>query len=297
MIISLVIISCVSLAATTGTGSFPGEEKNEEACSLGILVLPSCKDIKSACPNTVTDYYQLRDREDEEIHKVYCNMDELCGDSQGGWMRVAYLNMSDPSENCPMGTLLNEKNGVRGCGRYQSGGCASLVFSSKAVHYSQVCGRVYGYQKGTTDGIGQHKNKNLNDNYVDGISITRGNPRKHIWTFISGHYETTPFAGRSSTCPCSNGQKLPEYVSNDYFCESGNSDDYRSRTKLYTEDMLWDGKQCGAIEQECCSVPGLPWFHRTFETPTTEDIEIRICGNQNIYDEDTPIAFYEIYVK
>jgi hypothetical protein len=29
----------------------------------------------------------------------------------------------------------------------------------------------------------------------------------------------------------------------------------------------------------------------------TDDLELRVCGNQGTHDEDTPISYYEIYVK
>ena len=70
-------------------------------------------------------------------------MEELCG-SDEGWMRVAYLNMSDPSEQCPEGFRLYEENGVRACGRpsTSSGSCVSTTYASKGISYSQVCGKL-----------------------------------------------------------------------------------------------------------------------------------------------------------
>ena len=51
------------------------------------------------------------------IQSVYCNMDELCGESAGGWMRVGYLNMTDDNETCPMGFQTYDVNSIRSCGR------------------------------------------------------------------------------------------------------------------------------------------------------------------------------------
>ena len=52
------------------------------------------------------------------------------------------------------------------------------------------------------------------------------------------------------------------------------------------------------IEAPCCTAPGLPWFHRDYGTNTTTDyIELRVCGDQETSDEDSPVSFYEIYVK
>ena len=291
----LSVLYCMLVAVSRA--QFPSTvNDHDKICSFKLITLQSCKDTKLACPKSTTGYYKLIDSQEEEIHQVYCNMDELCGDPDGGWMRVAYLNMSDPTEKCPMGFRLYEENGVKACGRHESDSCMSTIFSSKSVSYSQVCGRVYGYQKGTPDAIGQHSRYGINGHYVDGVSITRGNPRQHVWTMIGGHYETLKYANHRSTCPCSNGRKLPAFVGNHYFCESGNPSN-KQKFKLYTDDLLWDGKQCGTNEQGCCKALGLPWFHRLLETTTTDDIELRICGNQKTHDEDTPVAYYEIYVK
>ena len=59
----------------------------------------SCKDIKTVLPNSPTGYYHVNSR------NIYCNMGELCG-TGGGWTRLAYLDMSDSTVNCPTGLRL-----------------------------------------------------------------------------------------------------------------------------------------------------------------------------------------------
>ena len=116
-------------------------------------------------------------------------MDTLCG-SGGGWTRLAYLDMSDATQSCPSGFRLYQSGGVRACGRpvSNSGSCVSVQFPSNGISYSQVCGRVVGYQYGTTDAIDilDSSHNNLSSNYVDGVSITRGSPHQHVWTLMSG---------------------------------------------------------------------------------------------------------------
>ena len=61
---------------------------------------------------------------------------------------------------------------------------------------------------------------------------------------------------------------------------------------LYTKDPLWDGKGCGTHETICCSVPGLPWFHRDYGNVTTTDyIELRVCADQTTAYEDVPVKY------
>ena len=259
----------------------------------------SCTDIKTALPSSPTGYYHVNSR------NIYCNMGELCG-SGGGWTRLAYLDMTDSTENCPTGLHLYQSGGVRACGRPYSDGanCTSpLKFPTNGISYSEVCGRVTGYQFNSPDGVSPafislSEHNDINSYYVDGVSITRGSPRQHVWTFMGGLLESYYTVGN---CPCSNppggSQQIQSFVGSDYYCESGNPTNYWIH-QLYTTDPLWDGQGCVDQEEGCCSDSDLPWFHRDYGTNTTTDyLELRVCGDQSTYDEDTPISFYEIYVK
>ena len=259
----------------------------------------SCEEVKANWPHSPSDYYIIADSNGHARH-VYCHMEELC-DSKGGWMRVAYLNMSDSTENCPPGFRLYDENGVRACGRPESSPvdyCQSVKFPSYSISYSQVCGRVTGYQYGSPDGIDPNRESgeinNLNGAYIDGV---HGNPRQHIWTFMAGLQEHSFEVNGQSECPCApNSPVTPQsFIGNDYFCESGSPGHWQLNV-LYT-DPLWDGKQCGLIEKPCCQAPGIPWFHKTFNLPITDYIELRVCGDQDVTDEDIPVGFYDIYVK
>uniref|UniRef100_A0A1X7TM41 Fibrinogen C-terminal domain-containing protein n=1 Tax=Amphimedon queenslandica TaxID=400682 RepID=A0A1X7TM41_AMPQE len=114
----------------------------------------SCKEIKDKQPNSPSGVYLLKTA-NNQTQSVYCNMEELCG-SGGGWTRLAYLDMTDATVNCPSGFRLYQlyqSGGVRAYGRTASSGgsCVSVQFPSNGISYSQVCGRVVGYQYATTD--------------------------------------------------------------------------------------------------------------------------------------------------
>ena len=102
----------------------------------------------------------------------------------------------------------------------------------------------------------------------------------------------------NSACPCNTGSSVSvqSFIGNNYFCESGN---YGSAsTTLHTNDPLWDGQGCASNEAPCCNVPGIPWFHRNYGSTTTTDyIELRVCGDESVSNEDAPVSYYEIYVK
>ena len=66
-----------------------------------------------------------------------------CG--KGLWHRIAYLNMTDPSQQCPSNwRQYNVNASVRACGRF--GVSCPGVFYSVGHQYSKVCGRIIGYQ-------------------------------------------------------------------------------------------------------------------------------------------------------
>ena len=277
-------------------------ELHNNSASSPTALHSSCKEIKDQQPNSPSGLYLLKTaatiNSEGFPYKAYCNMEELC-DSGGGWTRLAYLDMLDTTQSCPSAFRLYQSGGVRACGRPVSdrSSCISVQFPSNGISYSQICGRVVGYQYGSTD---THSNYfgmgSIDGSYVDGVSITRGFPRQHVWTLMCGFNEVS--VGYSSNCPCG-GSTIPiqSFIGSNYFCESGRLN-VAPQYPLFTSDPLWDGKSCGPAETACCSVPGLPWFHRDFGTNTTTDyIELRVCGNEGTDNEDVPLSYYEIYVK
>ena len=263
---------------------------NDSSSSFSPLPT-SCEEIKNKQPNSPSGVYLLATG--NGTTQVYCNMEELCG-SGGGWTRLAYLDMSDATQNCPSGFRLYQSGGVRACGRpvSNSGSCVSVQFPSNGISYSQICGRVVGYQYATPDAVAPHgsNHNNLNGDYVDGVSITRGSPRQHVWTLMAdnGHRH----------CPCNvHNNKLPQsFIGNHYFCEAETTS--CCVYAFHTSDPLWDGKGCDSTETACCTAPGLPWFHRDYgNTTITDYLELRVCGNEGTANEDVPVGYYEIYVK
>ena len=255
----------------------------------------SCEEVLKKWPNISSGYYRLVDAYGH-ARQVYCHMESLCN-SEGGWMRVSHLDMRNSNEKCPKGLRLYQVNGVRACGRPTSSGgsCAGITFPME-FKYSQVCGKVIGYQKGYPDGT-------YSTSDVDGVVLTHGSSRNHLWSFIASPFEVVVTWGYFNKdyvyCPCSpTGKSAPSYVGNHYFCESGDrdTDDSYDVTRLYTGDRLWDGKQCSVLEHYCCC-QGPPWFHRSLSHTTTDYIEMRLCFDQGTGDEDSPVEQYEIYVK
>ena len=112
-----------------------------------------------------------------------------------------------------------------------STGCSSVTFSSAALEYSKVCGRIKAYQIGSTDSFGGGSiGQTIDGYYVDGISLTHGTPKQHIWTFASALDEVGSVNTRSK-CSCiisssSGTTPPPAFVEGDYFCDTGSEGTY-----------------------------------------------------------------------
>ena len=233
--------------------------------------------------------------------------DYSCGGSTG-WRRVAYLNMADPSQQCP--SVWREiTTPHRVCEKRSNSStptCEGVNYTTGSVQYDQVCGRIIGYQLGTPYAF---SGRSIDSPYVFGVSVTHGSPRQHIWTFAAGADEDPSQwiyigGGGGATCPCVNGsineRHIPSFVGQNYFCETGITRFNGPHGVLFPDgDPLWDGQGCGPTSS-CCTFNSPPWFNVTLPSPTTDYIEVRICSAFNIPSmkyADTPIQLIELYVK
>ena len=228
------------------------------------------------------------------IYRYTCN-------GTPGWRRVAFINMTDTSYNCPTGLNLTSYS-KRTCGRSHttSVGCSSTTFSVGGLPYSRVCGRIRGYQFGagrTFWGYINH-NQGIDGYYVDGVSLTHGGAysRQHIWTFVVGLTEVyTSYL--SNICPCDTyNDHVPAFVGDDYFCESGLHSPWSWQYYVFYPDVLWDGQNCTSTST-CCQFNNPPWFTKTLTSATTDDIELRICTAFLPQYEDVPLELIELYVQ
>ena len=225
-----------------------------------------------------------------------------CG-GPGQWSRIAFFNMSDPSQQCPSSWNLFTSP-VRGCVSSVTTGpsCDSAIFPSNGKLYSRVCGRVNAYQKGSPDGFRAsiEGNSGLEGVYIDGVSLTHGAPgsRQHIWTFIAARYENGFYT--SSVCPCTGTaswpHQIPSFIGDNYFCDTGNRVNSDIAATVYSDDPLWDGSGCGS-SSSCCEFNNPPWFCATLPQPTTDDLELRICRDEASSSGDTILSLVDIHVK
>ena len=257
----------------------------------------SCAAILTNNPSAPSGLYTIGTLGDSSTQ--YCNMNLSCGGVTGGWLRVAQLDMTDSSQQCPSGLLERTDSDIRTCGRITGlPGCSSVTYTVPS-NYSQVCGKIIGYQVGNPDTFGdtgRGTNPSIDTFYVDGVSLTHGNPRQHIWTFAAGLDEVA--TGPQFNCPCthtptaSQATLPPAFVGNDYFCDTGASGHFSVASQPV--DPLWDGAGCGPLNT-CCSFNNPPWFYRQLPQHTTDDIEMRLCLDQG-GGEGMEVEMVDIYI-
>ena len=295
------IIIIILTAASAGSVVMAQEKVCSTFCTtLGMLESSpgkSCGDIyqNSKPSRRASGLYWINTT--SGIHQVYCNMELQCGGHKGGWTRVIQFDTSQ-GDPCPSGwTLITTpgSNQKRVCRSGTADRCHSTSFTNYDISFYKICGQVRGYQKGNTNAFAA-SSKLIDEAYVDGVSITLGSPRKHVWTYAIGISDS----GSSSTshyCPCATtqGADPPPFVSDHYYCESGdtggdNTDAY------YTTDPVWDGLDC-SVSVNCCAQPDMPWFLRQFATAQETFIEARICRDENFSNEDTLVESMELYIQ
>ncbi len=143
----------------------------------------SCADILDYNNQSLSGYYWVQNSMGYS-YRVYCDMTRTCGGVTGGWMKVAELDMTDNSNQCPSTLTQRINSNKRTCViNSNSASCAPVIYSIDAVRYSKVCGKIKAYQFGSTDAFGnlnRPNSRSIDTNYLDGISLTYGSRPRNI---------------------------------------------------------------------------------------------------------------------
>ena len=301
--IRLVIITIIGWACTCLSAAAQDKVCSVSCSSLGMLQSnpgKSCDDIYqfNKASRGASGNYWINTT--AGVLQVHCDMELECGGHKGGWMKIADLDTSR-GDDCPSGWTKITTPVAACISSDDDAGCYSTNFSTLSIPYSKVCGMTIGYHKGggpdAFAAVFSSSGSSINGPYVDGVSITYGTPRKHIWSYAVGIGRQYHDHTYQANCPCSKypGQLPPSFVHYNYYCESGVATDSQQRfNDLYINNPLWDGEGCSS-DHNCCSDPNLPWFYRQIPLTTSEDIETRICHDEN--REHIPIQELKLYVQ
>ena len=262
------------------------------------LVATSCKELYQCNPATPSGYYNIRTP--QGVERVYCEMNTLnCGNITGGWTRVAFINMTDPGNSCPPELTPETQSSIRMCRTSRSlvGLCTSVNYPVHGIAYNNICGRALGYHFGYVTAFRPYAYEGRNTvagRYADGLLVTRGIARHHVWTFAVGG--SKDFNYLEYNCPCAlyPGPSAPSFVGENYFCESGNVGT-GEHGPWYLDDPLWDSQGCPA-SSTCCNRGG-PWFSTSADQEVNDDIEVRICFYNDSTGDDLGVEQLEIYIN
>ena len=264
----------------------------EERVRNQMSLVSSCADLLRRNFSAPSGLYWMRSSSGTGV-QVYCDMNRTCGNITGGWMRVADISVSANSDSCPGELYQIGSSNHYGCKiETPNSASSSLFFSTHNTRYSHICGEVTAYQMGSLKAFNRLSAVDTSDelsidmSYVNGISITHGCPRKHIWTFAAAHTGQ----GQSS-CPCNDGHQPPSFVGNDYTCDLGCNPRNIDNTDYY---HLWEGSSCD-FYPPCCSNSRVPFF-KLLSQPTTDYIELRVMHEVNM-NEDILIDNINILVQ
>ena len=242
------------------------------------VVFGASDDGSRSCPSSELQQ-SARGNLSEAVFRALLNT--TCGDDS--WRLVVDLDMSDPSQQCPSPWTLFTSP-ARSCSQASESGCQGINLTVPVGTYTKVCGRVTGYSLRDPDGFFTFED-GIDNVYLDGVSLTYGFPRQHIWSLAAGHGgDIFGF----SRCPCDNTDRAvaplpPSFVGDNYFCDGPYN------------GALWDGQDCTS---NCCTFNSPPYFTATLPAPTSDDIEVRICTDQpRDVDESLYVAFLQLYVQ
>ena len=277
---------------------FSGVER--ELSGLNNTANMLCDKIEEHDNHITTELMRMNQTLKREI--IFNHIGRECGGTWG-WRRAVYLDITDPNTNCPSGWNMTGYS-KRTCGRVSTGwrSCDSVSFPVSGGPYSQVCGRIRAYQYGHPDAFSSynnHRQTTIDSAYVSGVAVMYGSPRQHIWTFASGSSENYA-SSHGSICPCDmsgENNMIPPFVGEDYFCESGYVSGSGIPWKiLHSDDTLWDGRECHSTST-CCSLHNPPYFTKTLNQTTTDDLELRMCLNAPASHDNIAVELVELYVK
>ena len=180
-----------------------------QAIKISPLALAGAHNTSGMCPTqtslehahanvSTTVRGLIRNFINETIDDFYLSQDCRSGE----WHTVVNLDMTDPSQQCPSAWMEYNSRGVRACERIQNvgGACDGTTFATDHL-YEKICGRATGYQVGGSAAFGWTTQQTVDSYYLYGLSITRGSPRKHVWTFATGITEGD-HSVTSWHCPC-----------------------------------------------------------------------------------------------
>ena len=156
---------------------------------LNDYFLYSCLEIAKLNYTYLSGKYIVRSP-NGVMRSVYCDLNRTFGGNSTGWMRMAKLDV----DNCPVrfSTKIFTNSSIACSVSMHSLMCTKFSAPIYNMKYTQISGRLKGYQKGSLDCFNEMAqlviqrpiNSDISSNYLDFISITSNG--EHVWSFAAG---------------------------------------------------------------------------------------------------------------
>ena len=320
LVLALTLIGAVSRALAIGQScpalpGLPGRDGRD--CTVAQPKQPRglsysnpierCSEVIEENSHSSDGWYWIRDASNNDLppHLMMCFLrgHAQCGD--GVWMRIGYFDPHKPLAECPDPLMRLVVNGSSYCMRHASG-CDSVFFDVLGTNYSEICGRIvakqYGNMNAFSSALGHASpSDTVDDAYAEGILITRGSPRQHVWTYtIADVANPSSKYNDDDVCPCTGHDSAPQppsFFGSDYYCDSANDAGRNAERRLYSKE-LWNrqGPICN-VNASCCHNPDQPWFKKKVAEPVSDDIELRWCASESVAAEGTATQLVELYIR
>jgi hypothetical protein len=249
------------------------EHRNLTRCEA----LPrSCAEILANNPGTASGTFTIETLSGPA--EVFCEMVR----AGGGWTRVV-LHDYGAGVPCPAPWVDPANDGIVAC-RRASGATQSSTSFAAPIAYRELLGSIQGIARDNLDAFGT-SGTNIDQNYVDGISVTTGAPRLHLFTLAASHNQT------NNDCPRDGGPGPRAAITGGRFaCDKAANQPGQG---FDTANPLWDDNMRdlppGSSDRFFTSAP--------LSTPVTSAIEVRILLDQAASDEEFAIKRIELYVR
>ena len=163
-----------------------------------------------------------------------------------------------------------------------AGGVVALTFPSP-VPIREVKIAISALAFGAPDAFNTTaSNLTLNDVYVDGISVTAGNPRVHVLSLATG------INAAGSQCPCNSGAQPKAFTGTNVVC-----DEATGTPPWNEDDPMFDFE---ADAQDCSPLASDP-IDVVLAAPVSGAVEVRIMTDEPPTNEDIALLKLAIFVR
>ena len=103
------------------------------------LLSTSCKELYQCNPELPSGYYKIMTP--QGVERVYCKMNTTnYGNITGGWMRAAYIDMTNVNNTCPQGLNYTVESSTRMCTPSHTAwyDCSSVTFPTHGVPHTKI---------------------------------------------------------------------------------------------------------------------------------------------------------------